>query len=572
MKFRYLLSLLLTITSINILPQENKSAHQNDYENLGTRIKQPGEFDPSGKGIIPLKKEKANTNWVFGYLPDWEYSADRQYLKYDLLTHIAAFDFTVSSTGAITNPSYWPWTDVINAAHSAGVKVILCAVCFDTAAISALLTNATVKQAFFTNLKSKITQYQLDGVNIDFEGMKTSLRGSIMNTFMQDLTTYMHAQITGSEVSFAGPAVNWSGWNLAGLAAACDYIFIMGYDFYGSWSTTTGASAPLVGGSYNITNTVNTQYAGINPQKLILGCPYYGQKWMTKTNLPHAQVTKFIGATFARNDIPNSGTYGKKWAADNLVPWYTWQNNDTSWYQVWFDNDSSLTLKYNLAKSKNFKGVGMWALGYDGNLSVLWDLIRRSIIVPVELSNFSVSQIKDNIIVEWTTSTEKNNHGFELYRTDLTNNQKILCGFKEGAGNSTVPSHYFFSDPVNKKGNYSYSLIQVDFNGERNEVASKEIYADMHMKYFLGQNYPNPFNPETKINFMLPEKSNISLIIYDVMGREIKTLAEGLYEAGSYTLKWDGTNNFKQKAASGLYFYKLNSAGFSAICKMALVK
>ena len=73
---------------------------------------------------------------------------------------------------------------------------------------------------------------------------------------MADLTAYLHAEIPGCEVTFAGPAVNWSGaWDLPGLAASCDGIFIMGYAFWGSWSSTTGPNAPLIGGSYNITDT-----------------------------------------------------------------------------------------------------------------------------------------------------------------------------------------------------------------------------------------------------------------------------------------------------------------------------
>jgi spore germination protein YaaH len=553
--------------SINILPQVNKSVHQRDLENYGTAAKQPGLYDLSGKDIIPLKKEKSAANCVFGYLPDWEYSSDRQYLKYNLLTHIAAFDFTVSSSGAITNPSYWPWTDVIDSAHNHGVKIILCAVCFDTAAIRSLLTNSTVKQTFFSNLKSKITQYQLDGVNIDFEGMKTALRGSLMNTFMQDLTTYMHTQIPGSEVSFAGPAVNWGGWDLPGLANACDYIFIMGYDFYGSWSTTTGPSAPLTGGSYNITNTVNVQYAGINPQKLILGCPYYGDKWMTRTNLPHASVTKFIGSTFAKSDFPNYNTYGKKWASDNQVPWYTWQNNDTSWYQVWFDNDSSLSLKYDLAKSKNFKGIGMWALGYDGSLTVLWELLRRSIFVPVELSSFSAECDGNNVNLNWSTATETNNYGFELFRTNIADNKKINLTFIKGAGSSSIAAGYSYTDVVPVQGRYLYTLVQMDYDGTANEIASKEIAVNTNMKYLLGQNYPNPFNPNTTISYRLAISGPVTIKVYDILGNEVKTLVNEYKLAGNYTANFDAS-----KLSSGVYIYRITAGSFTASRKMTIIK
>ncbi len=94
---------------------------------------------------------------------------------------------------------------------------------------------------------------------------------------MQELTDSVHSINEDLEVSYAAPAVNWGGWDLTGLANSCDYLFVMGYDFYGSWSSNAGPTAPLVGGSYNVTNTIYTQYANVStfyPEKIILGVPY----------------------------------------------------------------------------------------------------------------------------------------------------------------------------------------------------------------------------------------------------------------------------------------------------------
>ena len=258
--------------------QDHESIHQIEYEAHRHLSKMPSYFDESGVDIIPLNQEKVNTLSanVFGYLPDWMYSSSRQYLQYDLLSHLAAFDFTVSATGAISYPAYWPWTDVISKAHQNGVKVIMTAVNFDKDDIRTILTNSTVKSTFFTNVKNILLTYNLDGVNIDFEGLYTADRGSLLNGFMQDLTNYIHLNVAGAEVSFAGPAVNWGGWDLWNLAQSCDYIFIMGYAFYGSWSSTSGPNSPLTGGTYNITNTVDVQYSQVTkltPEKLILACP-----------------------------------------------------------------------------------------------------------------------------------------------------------------------------------------------------------------------------------------------------------------------------------------------------------
>jgi hypothetical protein len=85
--------------------------------------------------------------------------------------------------------------------------------------------------------------------------------------------------------------------------------------------------------------------------------------------------------------------------------------------------------------------------------------------------------------------------------------------------------------------------------------------------YKLYNNYPNPFNPTTSIRFDLPENSNVSIFIYDVMGREISKLSEQKFNAGSYLYNVNLMN-----AASGIYFYRIKANKFTEIRKMVLVK
>ncbi len=378
---KYFVLFILFLTFQFTRAQEHKSIHRIQYEQHAMEAKQPSLFDPAGSGIEPLTAlhKTALTTTIFGYLPDWQYKKARSYLQYDLLTHIAAFDFNVHADGALGYPSYWPWTDVINAAHNHGVKMILTVVNFNADDIHTILSTENVKQTFFANLKKTISTYQLDGVNIDFEGLKTADRGSLLNGFMADLTAYIHSHFPGSEVSFAGPAVNWGGWDLKGLAESCDYIFIMGYAFYGGWSTSTGPQAPLTGGTYNITNTVYVQYGSViqsRPEKLILGCPYYGTRWETVSTAAHAAVTDYLGHPFFDSAMTEADTYGLQWDTYSQNSWYYYRRNGTI-FQVWFDTDSSLGLKYDLAESAALRGVGMWALGYDGARPELWNELRK---------------------------------------------------------------------------------------------------------------------------------------------------------------------------------------------------
>ena len=91
-------------------------------------------------------------------------------------------------------------------------------------------------------------------------------------------------------------------------------------------------------------------------------------------------------------------------------------------------------------------------------------------------------------------------------------------------------------------------------------------------EYALHQNYPNPFNPTTKINYQLPENNYISIVIYDVMGHEIKSLVSINQEAGYKTVHWDATNNVEKQVPAGIYIYTIQAGEFRQTRKMVLLK
>jgi polygalacturonase len=99
-----------------------------------------------------------------------------------------------------------------------------------------------------------------------------------------------------------------------------------------------------------------------------------------------------------------------------------------------------------------------------------------------------------------------------------------------------------------------------------------EEQSNAEKSFVLNQNYPNPFNPSTQIQYQLAEAGNVSLIIYDVMGNEIKNLEAGFKEKGNYSCQWDGTTNSFMYAASGVYLCKLKSDNVTKTIKMLLMK
>jgi hypothetical protein len=101
------------------------------------------------------------------------------------------------------------------------------------------------------------------------------------------------------------------------------------------------------------------------------------------------------------------------------------------------------------------------------------------------------------------------------------------------------------------------SIMQVKNNSDLNLPA--------HM--VLMQNYPNPFNPSTTISFSLPRTENITLKVYDLLGREVATLVEGRKEAGEHSVKWNA-----ESFASGVYFCRLKAGDFVQTRKLVLVR
>ena len=115
------------------------------------------------------------------------------------------------------------------------------------------------------------------------------------------------------------------------------------------------------------------------------------------------------------------------------------------------------------------------------------------------------------------------------------------------------------------------SIIVVNALGDLMEVDLMNV--NVPEKISLKQNYPNPFNPTTMIGFTLAENELISLNIFDIKGRLVKTLIDNeQLSNGDYQIIWNGKNNFEEYMPSGMYLYKLKSKNHLKMKKMILMK
>jgi len=129
----------------------------------------------------------------------------------------------------------------------------------------------------------------------------------------------------------------------------------------------------------------------------------------------------------------------------------------------------------------------------------------------------------------------------------------------------------------NSKGaSIALRVLDVAGNATTCDPVYTTISADAPQSFDLVQNYPNPFNPTTTIRFAIPSElegaANVTLKIYDLSGREVKTLINEAMTPGEYSVDWDATNNRGDKVAGGVYLYRLVAGDYTATKKMTLIK
>jgi hypothetical protein len=91
-------------------------------------------------------------------------------------------------------------------------------------------------------------------------------------------------------------------------------------------------------------------------------------------------------------------------------------------------------------------------------------------------------------------------------------------------------------------------------------------------RFVLHQNYPNPFNPETIIQYQMPQRSEVNLVIFSLLGQRVTTLVDEVQSTGIYSVQWDGKDDTGKEVASGVYLYRLQTEQFVQVKKLALLR
>lgn len=195
---------------------------------------------------------------------------------------------------------------------------------------------------------------------------------------------------------------------------------------------------------------------------------------------------------------------------------------------------------------------------------------------PQSLDTISATGAELIALIETTGDLSGAVVDFELYEVDdLEQPIKTANGVapEDSESAEVTLARWKISEPLKPESEYAWrARVNIDdLTGNWTEL-DRFFTGTLPLSYHLEQNYPNPFNPSTRIALTLAHASDVKLVIYNLLGRQVKVLADEPMEAGRHEVDWDGTTDAGSRASSGVYFYRLEAGDFGMTRKMILLK
>jgi hypothetical protein len=223
-----------------------------------------------------------------------------------------------------------------------------------------------------------------------------------------------------------------------------------------------------------------------------------------------------------------------------------------------------------LISGKNVVAVHSVNTGYPGSLIVEVKVDGNDVLVTnetwrrygTEVAGWQEINFDD---AGWLTSVDYGLYGVAPW-------EKNIANFPDNSNAHWIWGEIFKEDYREWyfRGSFQYGLSKpAAENFENEEEISRIITLDA---YKLENAYPNPFNSETIIKYHIPKDGFVDISIYDVTGREIKTLVNEYKDQGIYLCRWNGTDQFGQFVVSGVYLYKITTNSFTQTKKLILIK
>jgi hypothetical protein len=334
--------------------------------NLPPATAPPAPDPPTLANAAPLRPHE-----VFGFAPYWTLSQESGF-NVDGMSTLAYFSLDVNPDGSVqTSGAGWDGyqsqalADLVTRAHAANDRAVLTVTDFDQASLDQLTSSPTAAQTLANQLVQLVGAKNLDGVNLDFEGQGAADQAgltSLVSTVSSALKTVNpHYQVTMD--TYASSAGDTGGfYNVPALAPAVDAFFVMAYNLNVAGSQS--ATSPLTSGLFSDQTAVDEYAANVPPSKVILGLPYFGLDWPTTDGTLTAQAQG--GSTPVSLAQVQASGHPIYWDATTSTGWTSYQVG-SQWHEMFFETPTSFYLGAAMAQNSGLAGVGIWALGMDGN-------------------------------------------------------------------------------------------------------------------------------------------------------------------------------------------------------------
>ena len=334
----------------------------------------------------PLNVSGKPKKEVLGFFPYWMLPKEDE-VDLTTVTSVSLFGLEIDGKGNIvtngandaTTGGWAMWKDpklddFIARAKDQNISVYLTLKCFDSGNIESIAMSDMAQKTLINNAMYLVNSKNLKGINIDFEyvGNPSDKVRAGFTQFITALNTEMKRQIPDSVLTIDTYLVSGSEkdiFDIPAVAKNSDALVIMGYDMH----TPLGGPGPVaaMGGDTNIVTYIDNYLKQVDSSKLILAVPYYGYDWPQTDASPSADMVKILPYAEIADQSQNLQL---SWDDTSETPYFTYTDNGQQRI-VHFDNVRSLGIKYDFINNENLRGVGIWALGYDGENQDLEQLL-----------------------------------------------------------------------------------------------------------------------------------------------------------------------------------------------------
>jgi chitinase len=356
-----------------------------------------------------------------------------------------------------------------------------------------MAADTAARRRFVENILNFCVTNGYDGVDLDWEYPANAADSMNLTLLVRGLREAFSAVNRPLSISLAVPSTGWSGrwFNVSAMKDWVDWFGVMTYDYYGSWTATSGPNSALYGNfstntegwvDYSFSYYTNTR--GVPAAKLLIGLPFYG--WVFNASTMYGASTGAVQRPYTAIVTYQGQGWNRVWDSEGMVPYMT---NPSATQIVSYDDTISLRLKCEYARARSTGGVMIWAIGQDY----------------------------------------------------VSGAQPILQTVGAAMGLSTsAPLTAIAGSP------WTFSLLQ---------------------------NFPNPFNPNTVIRYQVAAVSDVRLVVYDLLGREVAVLVNEKKAPGSYGEKFDARvpGGRGGRLASGVYLYRLTAGDYVQTRKMVIL-